>query len=190
MSLLAARLALAGYAPRLFSYRGRSPFESNVERLARFARASRHEGESCYVGHSLGGLLALETLNRYRELPLAAAVLLAAPVRGSCAGRRLARAGIGRWMLGASAPLWIEGREARWERGVPLGVIAGTRSLGLGRALGRLPGANDGVVRIEETAVEGMTERLLLPLSHGALVASARVARLVANFLAGGSFGA
>ena len=38
MTLLAARLARAGYATHVFAYRGRSPHESNVARLVRFAR--------------------------------------------------------------------------------------------------------------------------------------------------------
>ena len=37
-------------------------------------------------------------------------------------------------------------------------------------------GANDGVVRVEETQVEGMRERVVLPVSHSAMLVSARVA--------------
>jgi pimeloyl-ACP methyl ester carboxylesterase len=188
MGLLAARLAREGYAPRLFGYRGRSPFEANVERLARHAREVFAGRPAHYVGHSLGGLLVLEMLNRNPDVEAASAVLLGAPVRGCLAGRRLARAHAGRWMLGASAPLWSDEREARWLRQAPLGVVAGTLPLGLGRALGALPGANDGVVRLEETTVEGMTERALVPLGHSAIIASGRVARLVSAFLAAGTF--
>lgn len=189
MGVLAARLARAGYVTHLFSYSGRGPLEANVERLARYARQIGSGQAAHFVGHSLGGLLVLETLNRKPDVALASAVLLAAPVRGCLAGRRLARAHAGRWMLGASVALWAEPREARWQRGAPLGVVAGTRPIGLGRALGPLPGPNDGVVRLEETAVEGMTERALVPLGHSAIIASGRVARLVSAFLAEGSFG-
>jgi hypothetical protein len=90
-------------------------------------------------------------------------------------------------MMGACRPLWEE-RSARWTRAAPLGVVAGTVPLGLGRAFGRLPGANDGVVRVEETTVEGMTERVLLPQGHSVLVVSARVGELTARFLAAGRF--
>ena len=52
-------------------------------------------------------------------------------------------------------------------RAGPARVIAGTRpSIGLGRLLGRLPGVNDGVVRVEETEIEGMADRVLLPVGH------------------------
>lgn len=187
MGVLAARLQYAGYAPRLFGYRGRGPFEANVERLAGFVRRTYGAQPVHFVGHSLGGVLVLETLNRHPGIPVASAVLVGAPVRGSLSGRRLAARAFGRWLLGASEPLWAE-RPARWRRDTPLGVIAGTFTLGLGRALGPLAGPNDGVVCASETAVEGMTERVLVPLEHSALIFSRRVARLIERFLASGRF--
>lgn len=187
MALLAARLARSGYAPHLFAYRGRSPFEANIERLARFAREALGSRTVHFVGHSLGGVLVLDMLNRYRDIEVAAAVLLGAPVRGCLAGRRLGHAQLGRWMMGACGPLWEE-RAARWQREAPLGIVAGTLALGLGRAFGRLPGANDGVVCVEETAVEGMAARALVPQGHSMLIASGRVGHLVERFLASGRF--
>jgi pimeloyl-ACP methyl ester carboxylesterase len=186
MTLLAARLARAGYSSQVFAYRGRSPFDANVERLARFC------GEPCagpvhFVGHSLGGVLILETLSRHAGLPAASVVLLGSPVRGCFAGRRLGRARLGRWMMGACGGLW-EAREAGWARTQPLGVIAGTVPLGLGRALGRLPEDNDGVVCVSETEVKGMAARALVPLGHSSLIVSSRVSHLIARFLSTGKF--
>jgi hypothetical protein len=104
-------------------------------------------------------------------------------VRGNFAGRRLAQHGWGRWFLGASEPLWREGRAARWTRPEPLGVLAGTMPIGLGRLFGALPGASDGVVRLEETEVEGMRERVVLPVAHSTMLVSARVAAQTVSFL-------
>jgi len=182
MALLAARLTRRGYGVHVFDYRGRGPFEANVEALARFARA-----KALFVGHSLGGVLMLDMLNRHPEIEADAVVLLGAPVRGSLAGRRLGRARLGRWMMGASRSLWEE-RAARWTRGTPLGVVAGTLPLGLGRALGALPGLNDGVVCVEETTVEGMSERALVRQGHSMLILSGQVGGLVGRFLAAGRF--
>jgi predicted alpha/beta hydrolase len=184
MALLAARLERAGYAPHVFSYRGRSSFEANVERLSHFTHPFP---EPCFIGHSLGGVLILEMLGRHPEIAARSALLLGAPVRGCFAGRRFGRHQAGRWMMGACGALWEE-RQAHWQRATPLGVIAGTRALGLGRAFGRLPGENDGVVCVSETTVDGMSARALVPQGHSMLIVSGQVGRLVERFLSSARF--
>jgi hypothetical protein len=90
--------------------------------------------------------------------------------------------------MGACGPLWEE-RDAAWRRPEPLGVIAGTLPLGLGRVFGgRLPEENDGVVCVSETMVDGMTARVLVPEGHSVLIVSGRVGRLAERFLASGRF--
>src|SRR5205814_2159766 len=89
--------------------------------------------------------------------------------------RRLAASRLGRWMIGATAPRWGE-RNATWRRREPLGIIAGTLPLGLGWMTGRLPGLSDGVVRVEETLVEGMAQQVTVPVTHSALIASNELA--------------
>lgn len=187
MALFGARLAHAGYAPQVFVYSGRDPLEASIAALVEFVRARLGSRPAHFAGHSLGGALILDTLCRHRELPVASALLLGAPVRGCMAGRRLGRHGLGRWMLGQSAARW-EPREARWQRPEPLGVVAGTLPLGLGRAFGALPGENDGVVRVEETTVEGMRARALVRAGHSMLIVSPRVARLARRFFQAARF--
>ena len=186
MTPLAARLASAGFRCHLFSYAGRArPLETHAERLARFAR---DVGPAHFIGHSLGGLVVLAALQGHAEVQAGHVVLLGTPVRGNFAGRRLGQLGWGRWFLGSTHALWSEGRAARWERPEPLGVLAGTLPLGLGRLFGALPGPNDGVVRLEETEVEGMRDRIVLPVGHSAMILSARVARQVVAFLRNARF--
>jgi pimeloyl-ACP methyl ester carboxylesterase len=188
MHPLAWRLAQAGYRCRTFSYMGAArPLEAHAERLARLAR---EVGPAHFVGHSLGGLVVMETLQRHAGLAAGRVVLLGTPARGCAAGRRLAGLPAGRWFLGKSEELWREDRAAHWMRPEPLGVVAGSLPVGLGRVLGRLHGVNDGVVSVEETTVEGMAERVVLPVGHSAMLVSARVAELVGRFLAEGRFSA
>jgi hypothetical protein len=188
MSPMAARLSRGGYHCHLFDYAGRErPLAANAERLAQLARSV---GPANFVGHSLGGLVVLEALNANPALAVGRVALLGTPARGCLAGRRLASYGFGRWMLGESAALWREGRSARWRRSEPLGVIAGALPLGHGRTLGRLPGANDGVVCVNETRIEGAAASIVLPVSHSGMLLSARVAQALQTFLASGSFGA
>jgi pimeloyl-ACP methyl ester carboxylesterase len=183
MALIAARLRRAGFRTQGFAYSGRDPLEATIERLARTLRERRVH----FVGHSLGGVVIYDLLESHREIAAGRVVLLGAPVAGCYAGRRLGGGALGRWMLGACAPRW-EKRTARWERPEALGVIAGTLPFGLGRALGALPGENDGVVCTDETVVEGMTDRVLLRQGHSMLAVSGRVAALVERFLRAGRF--
>ena len=187
MTLLAARLGRAGYRVHSFGYRGRAPLASNIERLARFTREHIDGQPAHFVGHSLGGVLVYDTLSRHPELASGHVVLLGAPVRGCHAGRHLGTRALGRWMLGACAARWQQ-HEARWSRREPLGVIAGTLPVGLGRLLGALPGDNDGVVCVEETRIEGMSDRALVREPHSLLTVSPRVAALTAQFLRAGRF--
>jgi pimeloyl-ACP methyl ester carboxylesterase len=188
MQPLAARLERAGYRCRSFEYLGRAkPLAAHAERLARFARSI---GPAHFVGHSLGGLVVLEALESDRALEAGRVVLLGTPARGCLSGRRLGRYALGRWFLGNSGRLWREGRETQWTRPEPLGVVAGTVALGLGRLFGRLPGQNDGVVTLEETAVAGMRDRVALPVGHSQMLFSARVARQIESFLREGRFAA
>ena len=190
MQPLASRLEARGYRTHVFGYAGRvRPIEVHAGRLARFVRESAKGAPVHFVGHSLGGLVVLDALRRAEFPAVAGVVLLGTPARGCMAGRRLAGAAPGRWMLGESSPLWQEGCVARWDGRAPLGVVAGSRpSLGLGRMLGRLPGASDGVVRLEETEVDGMDDRIVLPVGHTELIFSARVETQTAHFLAHGHF--
>ncbi|HEX2649171.1 MAG TPA: alpha/beta hydrolase [Burkholderiales bacterium] len=188
MKPLAARLKAAGLRCHSFAYMGRArPLEAHAERLARFAREI---GPAHFVGHSLGGLVILQALGAEPALEVGRVVLMGTPARGCLAGRRFGRHAFGRWFLGESRGLWVEGRAARWERREALGVMAGTIPLGLGRCFGALPGPNDGVVTVEETAVQGMTEQVVLPMGHSQLIFSARAACLVAGFIKEGRFAA
>ena len=92
--------------------------------------------------------------------------------------------------LGESEALWREGRAARWTRQEPLGLIAGSFPFGLGRTFGRLPGANDGVVCVNETRIDGATAFTVLPVSHSGMLLSARVALNLCDFLETGRFSA
>ena len=183
---LGALLAREGFRCHRFNYRGAGrPLAANVEALVRFARSV---GTAQFVGHSLGGLVILHALNEHPELAIGNVVLLGTPARGSFSGRRLARNRFGRWMLGETHALWHGAEVMRWHRKEALGVIAGTMPMGLGRAFGRLPGPNDGVVCVDETGIEGMSERITLHVGHSAMLVSARVAAQTSSFLREGRF--
>jgi hypothetical protein len=86
---------------------------------------------------------------------------------------------------------WFAGPLPRWDLPFDLGIIAGTRSLGLGRlAAPRMPKPNDGAVSLGETRIQGAKEYLDLPVSHSGMLLSSRVASSAANFFRFGRFAA
>lgn len=176
-----------GYASYAFDYRSTAhSLDEHARRLA--ARiADRREPVIHLVGHSLGGLVILRCLRNHGEQRIGRIVLLGTPTRACIAAQRLEDMAAGEWLLGASRDIWRSLPEVFRPRR-ELGVIAGCRPWGVGRLVLHLPGTNDGVVRLEETEVPGMRDRIVLPVSHSGMLLSARVARQVAAFLARGAF--
>src|SRR3990172_8688220 len=87
--LLRNRLEEAGYAPSVFHYSSTRATLSEVAG-ALAARLRRFEGPVHVVGHSLGGLIALETFETEHDLPPGRVVLLGSPVQGSRSARAIA----------------------------------------------------------------------------------------------------
>jgi len=190
MALLRSRLRQAGFEPRQFSYPSLAgTVEQNTDLLARFLESL--DGVVHLVGHSLGGLLVRSLLARH--LPAwsgGRAVTLGTPHHGSEVARALhGRAGM-RWMVGNAFEGGLDGDVPALSAGVELGVIAGSLGLGIGRLLAgcRLESPHDGIVAVSETEVEGMTDRLVLPVSHMGLLLSRRVAEQAGAFLRYGRF--
>jgi hypothetical protein len=69
----------------------------------------------------------------------------------------------------------------------PLGVIAGSRAL-LHVPVRLLAPPHDGKVSVASTALPGMADHLVLPLTHWMLPIHPRVHAQVAHFIAEGAF--
>jgi pimeloyl-ACP methyl ester carboxylesterase len=187
-ALLARRLRRCGYRPLRFSYRSvRRTIRHNAVRLVR--RVQELKAERIHlVGHSLGGLVILQALEDNPGLIDGRIVLLGSPVRGSTVARRIDRHCWSRWLIGRSGDHGLLGDGPRWQCKQPLGVIAGSRSLGIGRLLGGLSGVNDGVVNLEETIIVDVQDSIVVHSTHIGLLFSRRVAEQVCAFLNQGRF--
>ncbi len=144
------------------------------------------------LGHSLGGLVILRCLERYRPPQPGRALFLGTPAAGSRAARRLGRWRLGRRLLGrAIAEELLVDRERRWpsSAGRALGIIAGPLPRGLGRLLLEFGETNDGTVAVAETSLEGAAQSCRLAVSHMGMLYSARVAHQTGSFLEHGRFG-
>lgn len=146
------------------------------------------DGPPCnLVGHSLGGLLAVEALRRAPELPVQRVVCLGSPLCGSATARMLAAHRALSWALGRSAPMLLCGCQP-WQGRAQLGVIAGDVPRGVGRLLAAVGPDSDGTVALAETRLPGATAHCRVAASHTGLVLSAEAARQAAVFLRTGAF--
>lgn len=186
LSPLASRLREAGFMPEVFGYS--SVFggpDVAVPELVERLRGT--EGPVTLVGHSLGGLIALEALRQAPDLPVSRVVCLGSPLRGSGAARGLAGRTWTAPVLGRSSHLLQRGFE-RWDGTPPVGMVAGNVAHGLGHFFARFEGESDGTVAVAETRLPGLADHCVVASSHSGLVFSPEAARQAVTFLRDGHF--
>ncbi|MFL9584516.1 esterase/lipase family protein [Stenotrophomonas sp. AB1(2024)] len=181
---LAWRLRARGFSVDTFGYS--SVFGGPDVAVPQLLQRLRNSGPVALVGHSLGGLVALEALRRQPDLPVSRVVCLGSPLRGSGTARSLADHG---WSLalGRSSELLLDGLPA-WEGRAQVGLIAGSVPHGLGSLLGAIGDFSDGTVALDETRLPGLADHCVVAASHSGLVFSLDAARQTAAFLRDGCF--
>lgn len=206
MLLLESALADAGYNVHNVGYPSQAlPPESLVEIVSsEINRCCANRRETVhFVGHSLGGLLIRAYLGRYQPANLGRVVLLGTPNKGSeladVRHDELVSGELPAGSLLANTLLELAGPAARaLKTGAngfpaalpaptyPVGVIAGTRDNPLSNQW--LPLPNDGLVTVESTRLEGMTDFLTFAVTHWGLRNDPAVAAQVISFLREGRF--
>ncbi|MGD8308455.1 MAG: alpha/beta fold hydrolase [Chromatiales bacterium] len=186
--LLARRLRVQGFRCLRFRYPSvsRTP-AANAATLEGFVR-SRGLERVHFVAHSLGGIVLLHLFERWPGAPPGRSVLLGSPVLGSGAARRMARS---RWLrpaLGRSVERGVLGGAPPVPGDREIGVIAGSRGIGMGRFVGGVAPPHDGTVAVAETRAPGLTDWLELHATHFELLFSRRVSEAVCGFLRTGRF--
>ena len=189
MALMQHRIARCGYEVECWSYPTvRATLRENAESLAQYCR--RHEGQKLHlVGHSMGGLIALNAAAVAAIPCLGRIVVAGSPLIDSFSARRLESLPGGRWMLGACIAEWLRAPPLRVANGHEVGVIAGNGGIGLGRMIAPdLPSPNDGVIAVSETRLDGIRDHIVLNVSHTEMLASTAVAHQICAFLQNGRF--
>jgi pimeloyl-ACP methyl ester carboxylesterase len=189
--LLRHRLQIAGFRPFLFRFPTlRGSLQQNVARLARFAAATPGD-KLHFVGYSLGGVVTLSMLAGNALARVGRIVCLGPPLTGSRTAARLTRYALGRRIIRRSLLEHLQaGGITHWQEPCELGIIAGTRSLGVGRLVAPTEAENDGTVAVEETRLPGATAHITLPVTHTQMLFDKDVARQTIHFLRHGSFAA
>jgi pimeloyl-ACP methyl ester carboxylesterase len=168
----------------------RTPLGQIVEALG--AMLQQLPGRQVHLlGHSLGGLIILECLRRYRIERPGRVVLLGSPLLGCRTAARLGRLRLARPLLGrAVCEQLLAPQPRRWTSERELGVISGSMPLGFGHLVRlRFGEENDGTIGVSETQIPGAKAYLTLPVSHLGLLFSPRVAREAGRFFQHGRFG-
>jgi pimeloyl-ACP methyl ester carboxylesterase len=189
LTMLRHRLGRAGYVVESFDYASvTGSLDTGIERLSRRVREAKN-GKIHFVGHSLGGLVALQAVQRHPGLIDGRIVCLGTPLRGSAVARGISRLPGGSFVIGKSLSILREGIE-RWEGTQPAGSIAGSVPVGLGFAVGALTAPHDGTVSVAETELPGLTDHCVVPATHTGLLFSEQAADQTVAFLRDARFSA
>ena len=187
LRLLARRLRQAGYEVRRFRYRTTRGYLSAHARTLRAEIGEVGAERLHFVAHSLGGLVTLRMLADAPDLPPGRIVLLGSPLQGSLVARKSRKVPGSARLFGRIRPALVAGYD-RLTTERETGMIAGSAKVGLGRVVGGTGGPGDGTVSIRETQVDGLSDHLVLSVSHTGMLFSAEVARQAVFFLQTGRF--
>ena len=187
---LAWRLQRCGYPCRYFYYPSlRHRPADNARRLAAYL----HQLDAPrihLVAHSLGGIVLSHLFEQGAAARIGRVVMLGSPLQGSVVARHLYARRISRMLLGRATEAGLLGDAPAWRGEVESGMIAGTRSFGIGQFLapGKLVPPHDGTVAVSETRSPGLHQHRTVHSSHLSMLVSREVADLVCRFLQQGRF--
>jgi triacylglycerol lipase len=196
MSKLERTLQAEGYTVANIDYPSR---RHSIEMLAseavgRGLKQCRKAGATRihFVAHSMGGILVRYFLSQNLVTELGRVVMLGPPNQGSEVADALSRLPGFRAIAGPAALQLGTGSlgiaRSLGAVNYPVGVIAGSGSINpIFSAV--LPGANDGMVSVGSTWVEGMTDTAVVGVSHTFVMRNAEVIRQTLEFIRSGQFG-
>lgn len=181
MQHLAGALRRVGYQTYIYSYPStRFPLRQQARHLQDYLDREGIE-QASFVAHSMGGLVLrhFAVLNPQR---LQSAVTIASPHQGSLVAEAMRSKHLG-WLLGKSYAQGLDGELPAWPETIPLGSLAGDRSIGLGKIFTRFNSPNDGTVQVAETWLPELRDKHTLHYSHTGILYAAETAYEVEYFL-------
>jgi pimeloyl-ACP methyl ester carboxylesterase len=190
-SLVLRRRLQRDFGFRLHVFRYASVSSSLTDIIAQLAQFVTRNNliNPHFVGHSLGGLVIYRYLQHFPGHAQQRVVFLGTPSVACRAAENMQRWPPTAAMIGRSLrEEFVRTRERRWSCAASLGIVAGTRPVGLGQLVARFNEPNDGTVALNETRLPGAADHLSLPVSHMGMLLSAKVAVAAGQFLRDGHF--
>ena len=188
-------LAEAGYQVRNVDYPSRT---ASIQKLAEDAVGGavadcQADGATKihFVTHSMGGILVRSYLARHSIPSLGRVVMLAPPSQGSEVVDKLGGLFVFKWLNGpAGNEMGTDPNSTPNQLGpaaFPVGIIAGDRSINWINSL-LIPGPDDGKVSVERTKLTGMTDHMVIHVTHPFIMRNREVIRQTIQFLRTGQF--
>ena len=111
-------------------------------------------------------------------------VCLGSPLQGSWVAQKLGRRKSGAKLLGVQTDSQLATGNGAWPDNSSLGVIAGSKNIGVGRLVG-LPAnqPGDGTILVNETRIAGTSDHIILPVTHSQMTFSNLVAEQAEHFM-------
>lgn len=192
MKLLALRLEKAGFVVERIGYKSiNSTPEDIIQDITDQINASLPDTSYTvhFVGHSLGGLMVRAYLDSNHIANLGRVVLIGTPNHGTPIVDKYRDSW---WMkLLGSMPRALGTDENSFPNSIscpyyPVGIIAGTMKTEINE--GMIPGKDDGIVPLESTKLDQMTDMIIIKTNHLFLPKSIPVAEQTIEFLRNGHF--
>jgi len=186
LRFLGFHLKKSGFDVKYFKFRSVScDLSENTQKLFNFLKSINCK-RIHLAGHSLGGLVVLELLEKYSVENIGHSVIFGSPVNGSVVVREMSKNYLGKKIYGRSFDTLCNGLGLLCKYNV--GVIAGIGGKGLGQFFADLPKPHDGAVSVKETQLGDSTDFIQLPTSHFTMLFSKKVALEISEFSKNGKF--
>lgn len=144
-----------------------------------------------FVTHSMGGILVRSYLARHKVPDLGRVVMLAPPNQGSEVVDKLGRFKLFKWVNGPAGNEMGTDTNSLPNRlgpaNFPVGIIAGDRSINWINSL-LIPGPNDGKVSVKRTKLAGMSDFIVIHVTHPRIMRNREAIRQTVAFLQNGRF--
>jgi len=192
MWLLASRLEDAGYYVQRVEYSSldQKPDEILEDISLQINQCCQKHTQSVhFVGHSLGGLMVRAYLQNNKVDKLGRVVLLGTPNKGTKAADHFSNS----WLMNILGPTAkaLGTDDESFPKSLkapyyPVGIIAGEVKSELNDPV--IPGKDDGLVSVEATKIDGMTDFIIIETGHSMMRYDSEVADQTIEFIKNGVF--